>query len=144
MENTSLIDSMHASDIARQASFESQIKQTVTCYFQTLNNAEFQATADLFTADGVLHPPLEKAITGREAIVAYLEKEAKGMQLLPERQSIIELETGEVEYIVTGKVQTPFFSVNVAWQFILNTEAEILFAKVKLLAALEELLNFKL
>lgn len=143
MKNIPLISSVNDSEVDSQSLFALEIKQTVARYFQTLNNEEFQATADLFTTNGVLHPPLDTEIRGREAIVAYLEAEAKGMQLLPENQSVIELETGETECKVTGKVQTSLFSVNVAWQFILNSEAEIVFAKVKLLAALEELLNLR-
>ena len=143
MENSSSTRSVDSSAADRQSSFESRIKRTVARYFQTLNNEEFQATASLFTHDGVLYPPFESAITGQDAIAAYLESEAKGMQLLPESQSITELDSGEVECKVIGKVQTPLFSVNVAWQFVLNAEAEIVFGKVKLLAALEELLNLR-
>lgn len=123
--------------------FDRSIEQTVARYFATLNQEEFQATVALFAPEGVLQPPMESAIVGREAIVAYLETEAKGMHLLPQDQSIDRLDTGEIECKVTGKVQTPLFGVNVAWQFIFTPEGEIQSVKVKLLAALEELLNLR-
>lgn len=129
---------------------DSEIEPVISRYFETLNAGDFQSTAALFAIDGKLYPPMENAIVGREAIEAYLSAEAKGMQLIPLERSITQ-ETdqtrcqaeGQSEYQVAGKVQTPFFSVNVAWKFILNDRAKIVSVKVKLLAALEELINLK-
>jgi hypothetical protein len=110
-------------------------------YFETLNTGKFQATAALFANDGVMYPPFDDALVGREAIAAYLETEAKGMTLLP-RQGIPQtLETGDIQYEITGKVQTPYFGVNVAWHFVLNPQSEIRSVRIKLLAALKELLE---
>ncbi len=112
-------------------------------YFQTMNAGDYQETAALFAGMGAMHPPFEQPIEGQEAIATYLEAEAKGMQLLP-RQGIAEpLEDGQTQFQVTGKVQTPLFGVNVAWIFILNSQQEILYAKIKLLASPQELLGLR-
>ncbi|MEW6494577.1 MAG: nuclear transport factor 2 family protein [Cyanobacteriota bacterium] len=112
-------------------------------YFQTLNAGDYQATAALFADMGAMHPPFEQPIEGSEAIATYLEAEAKGMQLLP-RQGIVEfLEDGQTQFQVTGKVQTPLFGVNVTWIFILNSEREFLYAKIKLLGSPQELLGLR-
>lgn len=112
-------------------------------YFQTLNAGDYQATAALFADMGAMHPPFEQPIEGPEAIATYLEAEAKGMQLLP-RQGIAEpLDDGQTQFQVTGKVQTPLFGVNVTWIFILNSEREFLYAKIKLLASPQELLGLR-
>jgi len=112
-------------------------------YFETLNAGEFQETASLFAETGVMHPPFEEPITGPNAIATYLEAEAKGLKAFP-RQGIAEpLEGGETQVQVSGKVETRWFGVNVSWLFILSPERDILFAKVKLLASPQELLNLR-
>jgi len=111
-------------------------------YFETLNSADFQATAALFAAEGVMHPPFDEDQVGEEAIATYLKAEAKGMQFHP-RQGISETLDGETHYKVTGKVQTPVFSVNVNWFFVLNPQSEILSVKIKLLASPQELLGMR-
>ncbi len=112
-------------------------------YFQTMNAQDYQGTAALFAPTGVMHPPFEEPIEGPEAIAIYLEAEAKGMELLPERASLETLEDGNLQVQVRGKVQTPLFGVNVAWIYILNPEREILYTKIKLLASPQELLNLR-
>lgn len=112
-------------------------------YFQTMNAADYEGTAALFAPTGVLHPPFEEPIEGKEAIATYLKAEAKGMQLFP-REGIAEaLEEDQIQIQVKGKVQTSLFGVNVAWIFILNPEREILYAQIKLLASPQELLNLR-
>jgi Nuclear transport factor 2 (NTF2) domain len=112
-------------------------------YFTTLNAADFQTTASLFASEGTLYPPFETAIVGRAAIATYLEKEAKGITALPQQQMAQVTETRDSEIKVVGKVQTSLFTVNVAWHFVLNSDSEIVAVRVRLLAALEELLNLK-
>lgn len=116
---------------------------SIVQYFETFNADHFEATANLFAVDGALHAPFESPIVGREAIAAYLEKEAKGMRLEPLQSVSQVLETGETEVKVSGKVQTPLFGVNVTWTFVLNERSEIVMAGIKLLAALEDLLKLK-
>ena len=112
-------------------------------YFETLNEGAFQATGELFAVDGELQPPFEQAVVGADAIATYLETEAKGFKLLP-RQGVIKLlDSGHTEVQVAGKVQTPLFSVNVSWLFILNLEKKLLLAKIKLLASPQELLSLR-
>lgn len=116
---------------------------TVLRYFETLNAENFGATGKLFAAEGVLQPPFEKAVVGEEAIVAYLQAEAKGFVLQPRQGSHRSLEDGSTEVTVAGKVETPLFSVNVSWLFVLNCEHNLLLAKIKLLASPQELLSLR-
>jgi len=116
---------------------------TVLSYFEALNVENFQAVASLFSETGVLYPPFDSAVTGHEAIVTYLETEAKGLQLTPKRCVTQPLDDGNRQCKVIGQVQTPLFGVNVGWTFVLNSDAEILSVQVKLLAALEELLKLQ-
>lgn len=112
-------------------------------YFQALNDESFQVAADLFATDGVLYPPFHQGVTGREAIVEYLKEEARGIKLFPTHYSSPSLESGNPEYVVTGKVQTSLFDVNASWQILLNADSEIQFVKVKLLASLAELIKLQ-
>jgi hypothetical protein len=118
-------------------------ESVVVRYFETMNAGEYEETAALFAEVGVMQPPFEQPIAGREAIASYLEAEAKGMKLSP-RKGIAEiLEDNQTEIQVTGKVQTSVFGVNVSWIFVLSPEQEILFTKIKLLASPQELLNLR-
>lgn len=112
-------------------------------YFTTLNAGDFAATAHRFAADGVLHPPFDRAVQGQSAIAAYLAAEAEGIELIPLHETIEPVEDGTLYSVVTGKVQTSLFSVNVEWSFRLDTAPSILSVKIKLLAALPELLSLK-
>jgi hypothetical protein len=116
---------------------------TIEQYFVLLNAGQFDEVAALFATEGVLYPPFDDGLVGPEAIAVYLKAEAKGMQLQPRRMIYESLPTGEVQFQVNGKVQTPLFGVNVTWYFVINARNEILSVGVKLLAALEELLHLK-
>jgi hypothetical protein len=111
-------------------------------YFESLNAGDFQVTAALFAAEGVLHPPFESEVRGEAAIAAYLAAEARGMKFHP-REGIAETLEPEAHYKVTGKVQTPVFSVNVNWLFVLNPESKLLSVTIRLLASPQELLEIK-
>jgi hypothetical protein len=131
-----------AEPTAEASPFNQSAHPTISAYFESFNQADFQATAALFAVDGQLLPPFETPISGREAIAAYLEREAKGMKAVP--QTIEEgLVSDDTNIQVTGQVQTPLFGVNVNWQFLLNSQSEILSVKIKLLAALRDLLHLK-
>lgn len=118
----------------------------IAAYFTAINREDFTATAALFAEDGAMLAPFEKPIVGREKITAYLTKEATGMKLLP-KIGVWETEEDTERYKkvkkVLGKVRTSLFSVNVAWYFTLNSEAQITSAKIKLLASPQELLNLQ-
>jgi hypothetical protein len=118
-------------------------KPTVLRYFETLNAGDFEATANLFAEDGVLHAPFEEPIIGRISIATYLKTEARGMQLEPQQGVSQILEDGNVEVQVSGRVQTSAFGINVAWLFLLNSDQKILSVTVKLLASPQELLNLR-
>ncbi|MBE9051078.1 nuclear transport factor 2 family protein [Nostocales cyanobacterium LEGE 11386] len=112
-------------------------------YFKTLNAGEFQATAALFADDGVMYPPFESSIVGKDAIATYLQQEAENIQAHP-RQGIVEtLENGQIQVQVTGKAQTSWCGVNVLWLFILNQQQQIISAKIKLIASPQELLSLR-
>lgn len=130
-------------DTAPILTSEELSQQVVHNYFETFNAGDFEATANLFAADGELKPPFEKSIVGRDAIAAYLKKEAQGMKAEPDRETVELLENNHSKIEVRGKVQTPLFGVNVAWQFILNPKNEIFSVKIKLLASLQELATLK-
>ena len=117
-------------------------ESAIVNYFATINKEEFAATAALFEPEGVMLAPFEKPIVGREAIAAYLNKEARGMKLLPS-QGIYETTEDDIEIKVSGKVKTSLFSVNVAWYFSLNTDRQLTEAKIKLLASPQELLGLQ-
>lgn len=121
----------------------SAINPVVQRYFETLNSGDFEATANLFAADGVLNAPFEEPIVGRDAIALYLEAEAQGMQLEPQQAVIETLENGNLEIQVSGKVQTRLFGVKVGWLFLLNSGGEIGAVTVKLLASSQELLSLR-
>jgi hypothetical protein len=112
-------------------------------YFETMNAGDYEATAALFAETGAMLAPFEKPIEGRDAIATYLEAEAKGMQLSPSKGIVETLEDNQTQIQVTGKVQTPWFGVNVSWIFVLNPEQEIVFARIKLLASPQELLSLR-
>ncbi len=120
------------------------INQSVVLrYFETMNARDYEATAALFAEMGVMHPPFEEAIQGSDAIASYLNAEAKGMQLFPTKGIAETLEDQQTQIQVTGKVQTPWFGVNVSWTFVLSPEEEILNARIKLLASPQELLSLR-
>jgi hypothetical protein len=118
-------------------------KPTVLRYFETLNAGDFEATANLFAEDGVLHAPFEEPIIGSSSIATYLKTEARGMQLDPQQGVSQILEDGNVEVQVSGRVQTSAFGINVAWLFLLNPGQKLLSVTVKLLASPQELLNLR-
>jgi len=139
METASLNDRLNLLEFQDQPA----IAHLITRYFETLNNQEFAATASLFASDGVLFPPFDGAMVGRKAIVTYLEDEAQGLQLFPLRYSIQPLEQGQHECQVGGKVQTPLFTVNVCWEFRINSRLQIASTRVNLMASMEELLKLR-
>ncbi len=112
-------------------------------YFETLNAGDFAVTASLFALEGALHPPFEAPVVGRQAIAAYLRAEAEGMTLYPSQGIVETLEDNQIRVEIQGKVKTLVFGVNVAWQFILTPDREILHVQVKLLASLQELLKLR-
>lgn len=122
-------------------------QRTILQYFETFNADNFEATSQLFAPEGMLQPPFEAIVIGQSAIAAYLSQEAKGFILLPQQgQKSLErndLENGDIEFLVLGKVQTPWFTVNVSWTFILNSSQQIVLVKVNLLAALQELMHLR-
>lgn len=118
-------------------------KPAVQRYFETFNAGDFEATANLFAEDGVLHAPFEEPIVGKSSIASYLKTEARGMHLAPQQSVNKILQDSTVEIQVSGRVQTPAFSINVGWVFLLNFQQEILSVTVKLLASPQELLTLR-
>ena len=143
METEDAINSNTEPASATNITIEGITEPVVQRYFETFNAGDFEATAALFAPDGQMNPPFEEPQVGPAAIAAYLEAHAKGMQLNP-RQGIAEpLENNQTQIQVSGKVQTPWFGVNVSWIFILNQEGEMISATIKLLASPQELLDMR-
>lgn len=115
----------------------------VSRYFETLNAEMFEQTSELFAIDGILQPPFEQPIVGRDAIAQYLNEEAKGITAYPKQGTVRPLDNGCTEFQIAGKVQTSLFSVNVSWQFVLSPDNELFLAKIKLIASPQELLGLR-
>ena len=116
---------------------------TIQQYFQSLNAGDYEKTASLFAENGVMHPPFESGIVGRDAILSYLNKEAIDIKACPDEGISETLEDKRNQTKVAGKVETPWFAVNVSWLFILNENLQILDVKIKLLASPQELLSLR-
>ena len=116
---------------------------TIQQYFQSLNASDYEKTASLFAESGIMHPPLESGIIGREAILKYLNKEAIDIKAYPREGTSETLEDNQTQIKVAGKVETPWFAVNVSWLFILNENLQILDVRIKLLASPQELLSLR-
>ncbi len=112
-------------------------------YFLRLNLGKFIEVSELFSAEGLLYPPFEKAIRGRDAIAQYLQSEARGVQALPQSATVQLNCDGSTLYQIKGNVKTSFFTVNVGWAIQLNTDKEIVSVEVKLLAEFQDLLAIK-
>ncbi len=128
-----------------QVIIEGVTEPVVLRYFETMNAGNFQATLDLFAPDGALQPPFEKPIVGRQAIADYLREEAPGLTLIPTQGISEAKEDGSKQFKITGKVQTPWFGINVgmniAWRFALNSQGQIFYAAIDMLASPQELLS---
>ena len=120
-----------------------QRELVVERYFQTFNESNFEATAKLFAKEGELAAPFEEPIRGREHIEAYLEREAQGMKAFPKEMCVEPLERDRRQVVVKGEVQASVFNVNAAWIFTLNSQDEIEFVRVKLLASLQDLVSLR-
>ncbi|WP_082127472.1 ketosteroid isomerase family protein [Calothrix sp. 336/3] len=116
---------------------------TILNYFTTLNAGEFGDTVALFSEDGVMQPPFESGIVGREAIAHYLQTEAKNLKALPREGYLEILDADNIKVEVTGKAKTSWCAVNVMWQFLLNQQRQIIYVKIKLLASPQELLKLR-
>ncbi|MDY6897567.1 MAG: nuclear transport factor 2 family protein [Cyanobacteriota bacterium] len=116
---------------------------TIKQYFQSLNASDYDKTASLFAESGVMHPPFESGIIGRDAILSYLNKEAIDIKAYPREGFSEILEDDQTQIKVAGKVETPWFGVNVSWLFTLNENLQILDVKIKLLASPQELLSLR-
>ncbi|MDG2991780.1 nuclear transport factor 2 family protein [Candidatus Synechococcus calcipolaris G9] len=127
-----------------QGQIEGIDQPVIGAYFDALNDENYDALVELFSEAGVLQPPFDDPLIGRQAIAHYLKAEALGMRAYPAKGALLETtEAGDRTYQIRGRVQLPLFSVNVAWQFRLNPEDEILAVTVDLLATLEELIQYR-
>ncbi|MEM6751913.1 MAG: nuclear transport factor 2 family protein [Cyanobacteria bacterium P01_C01_bin.38] len=116
---------------------------TIQQYFESLNAGDYEKTVSLFAENGVMHPPFESGIVGRDAILSYLNKEAINIKACPREGTTEAFEDNHYQTKVAGKVETPWFAVNVSWLFILNENLQILDVKIKLLASPQELLSLR-
>lgn len=118
------------------------VSPVVNRYFVRFNAEAYRSMAELFEDDGVLLAPFEEPILGPEAIGEYLESEASAMRARPTDAEAQLQPDGTRQVIVKGRVKTPLFSVNVRWTFVLTAADTIQSAEIKLLASLQELMQF--
>lgn len=130
-------------DTPEAIAIEGVDRDKIRRYFETLNAGEFERTSSLFAPQGQLIPPFEEPIVGPEAIAAYLQQEARGMNLRPKRGEITATAGGTEEVKISGEVKTALFTVKVGWLFILDRDEQILSVTVKLLASLAELASLR-
>lgn len=116
---------------------------TIHQYFKTLNAKEFQATSELFAAEGVLQAPFTDPVVTPPAIAAYLHKESQGITAHPNEVNWQLLDDSHTQVKVFGQAKTPVFAVNVCWEFTLNAEGKILLMRLKLLASPRQLLQLR-
>ncbi|MBW4524573.1 MAG: ketosteroid isomerase family protein [Phormidium tanganyikae FI6-MK23] len=116
---------------------------TILQYFETLNAGEFEATSQLFAIEGAMQPPFETPIMGREAILAYLQKEAPGLIAMPQAGIFEETDQHCTDFQITGKVQMPMFGVNVTWYFTIDQTDQVTFTRIKLNASPQELAKLR-
>ena len=117
--------------------------QVIHNYFLTLNENKFDEFVALFSPNGSLFPPFESAIAGRDAICQYLQTTGIEVKAFPQSGTVQPENDGITVYQISGNVKTSYFTVNVVWIIELNAEQQIVSAKIKLLATLEDLLSFK-
>ena len=117
--------------------------QVIHNYFLTLNENNFEEFAALFSPDGLLIPPFESAIVGRDAICQYLQTTGIEVKAFPQSGTVQPENNGITVYQISGNVKTSYFTINVVWIIEVNAEQQIVSAKIKLLATLEDLLRFK-
>lgn len=122
--------------------YQSEVK-SITSYFVTLNQEQFDLTAQLFSEQGQLIPPFDTPLVGQAAIANYLKQEATDMSLQPVSEASQVLDNGQTDVEVKGKVSTSTFSVDVVWNFLISESGEIDLVKVNLLASLKELLHLR-
>jgi hypothetical protein len=116
---------------------------TLIHYFSSLNAGDFATTSQLFAEDGVMYPPLESAVVGKEAIAKYLYQEAQDLKAEPQQIVNEELADNHILIKITGLAHTSWCTVNVSWLFILNPKRKIREAKIKLLASPQDLLSLR-
>ena len=128
-----------------QVNIEGVTNATVLNYMNLLNANDFEELIKLFAADGALQPPFKKPIIGKDAVLKFFNEECPNLKLAPERGVEEAVEDGYTQIKVTGKVQTPWFGagvgMNMSWRFLLNSENQIFFVAIDLLASPKELLK---
>ncbi len=111
-------------------------------YFTKLNNAKFTEVVELFSEQGCLTPPFDKLLQGKGEILQYLEKEAKEIKSYPEQGETTQ-KGSLTGYQIQGTVEISGFVFNMEWFIQLNSDQKIMIVEVKIVASLEDLLDFK-
>ncbi|MEO1691685.1 MAG: orange carotenoid protein N-terminal domain-containing protein [Cyanobacteria bacterium J06631_6] len=128
-----------------QVNIEGVTNAAVLNYMNLLNANDFGELIKLFVEDGALQPPFKKPIVGKDSVYKFFKEECPNLKLAPERGVEEPVEDGYTQVKVTGKVQTPWFGagvgMNMSWRFLLNSENQIFFVAIDLLASPKELLN---
>ena len=118
---------------------------TILSYMNLLNANDFDELIKLFAEDGALQPPFKRPIVGKDAVLKFFKEECSNLKLAPEQGIGEPAEDGYTQIKVTGKVQTPWFGagvgMNMSWRFLLNSENQIFFVAIDLLASPKELIK---
>jgi hypothetical protein len=118
---------------------------TILSYMNLLNANDFDELIKLFVEDGALQPPFKRPIVGKDAVLKFFKEECSNLKLAPKQGITEPAEDDYTQIKVTGKVQTPWFGagvgMNMSWRFLLNSENQIFFVAIDLLASPKELIN---
>lgn len=103
---------------------------TIINYIYNVNANNFESAVNLFSPNGALQPPFDKAIIGREAIASYLKEKLFYLKIIPESGIIESIEEGYTTIKVRGKIQNFSFGssvrVNITWRFLLDPPDQII------------------
>lgn len=128
-----------------KVNIEGVSNSTILSYMNLLNANDFDELIKLFAEDGALQPPFKRPIVGKDAVLKFFKEECSNLKLAPKQGITEPAEDGYTQIKVTGKVQTPWFGagvgMNMSWRFLLNSENQIFFVAIDLLASPKELIN---
>jgi hypothetical protein len=132
------LETSSAEAIAQQTA-----KSVVEKYFHSFCQQRFDQCAALFEPTGELQPPFDAPVRGRADILSYLQQKASDMEAIAQPWQMQPTAEGNWEIEARGIVQVRVFQVKVAWYFIVTPAGKIAYLRIKLLASLAELVNFR-
>ncbi|MEL6494406.1 MAG: orange carotenoid protein N-terminal domain-containing protein [Cyanobacteria bacterium J06623_7] len=127
-----------------KVNIEGVTNSTVLNYMNLLNANDFEELTS-YLPKMVRYSLPSKTIVGKDAVFRFFKEECPNLKFAPTRGVEEPIEDGYTQVKVTGKVQTPWFGagvgMNMFWRFLLNSENQIFFVAIDLLASPKELLK---